>query len=175
MYNNISDIEVVNYIKDIILLYLNAPEEFYNTRSRKTEILKVKQYASYFSKRHTSLSLSQIAEIFNFKNHTSVIKLIQKLDGLSSYDKETKNDFKEIENIIKFKGLSKNDRVNFEEFYYVNMNNFKSVKTNPDRAIIFVGYSDEEINKITSALQEIREHRNTNKYILEPIIIPENE
>lgn len=169
MYSNITDMEVVKYIKEIVLVYLNAPEEFYTRKTRKTEVLKVKQYASYLAKRHTSLSLMNIAKIFNFKNHTSVIKLIQKLDGLSVFDKETKNDFKELENIIKFRGLSKNDRVKFEEFYYINMDNFKTIKETPERAILFVGYSSEEIQEMTQTLLEIREHNNTKKYILEKL------
>jgi hypothetical protein len=163
-----SDLEVVKYIKEIVLLYLNAPEEFYTRRSRKPEVLKVKQYATYFSKRHTSLSLVKISEIFEFKHHSSVLKLITKLEGLSLYDKETKEDLKELENIIKFKGLSKNNRVKFDDFYYINMDNFKTIKETENRAILFVGYSSEEIQEMTQTLLEIREHSNTKKYILEP-------
>jgi hypothetical protein len=167
--------EVVKYIKEIVLIYLKAPEDFYTRRTRKHDVLRVKQYASYFAKRHTSLPLEKIAKIFNFKSHTSVLKLIEKLDGLAVFDKETKNDFKEIEDIIKFKGLSKSDRVCFEEFYYVNMDNFKSIKETDERAIVFVGYTDEEIKDMTKTLLEIREHTNTKKYILEKIIPPEND
>jgi hypothetical protein len=50
MYNNLTEIEIVEYIKKIVLLYLEAPEEFYTKKSRKPEVLKVKQYACYFSK-----------------------------------------------------------------------------------------------------------------------------
>ena len=94
---------------------------------------------------------------------------------MAVFDKETKNDFKELEDIIKFKGLSKNDRVCFEEFYYVNMDNFKSIKETDDRAILFVGYTDEEIQEITKTLFEIRQHNNTKKFILEPLKNPKND
>jgi len=172
MYSNITDIEVVKFIKEIVLIYLNAPEEYYTKTTRKHEVLKVKHYASYFVKRHTSLPLIKIAELFNFKNHTSVITLIKKIDGLAIFDKETKHDIKEIENIIKFKGLSKNDRVCFGDFYYINMDNFKSLKETDERAILFVGYSNEEIQQMTKTSLEIRQHKNTKKYILEKLINP---
>lgn len=175
MYDNITDMEVVKYIKEIILIYLDAPADFYTRKTRKLEVIKVKQYATYFAKRHTSLPLEKIAKIFNFKNHTSVISLIKKLDGLAVFDKEVKTDFKELESIIKFKGLSKNDRVKFEEFYYINMDNFKTIKETPERAILFVGYSSEEIQEMTKTLLEIREHNNTKKYILEKITPPDND
>ena len=55
------------------------------------------------------------------------------------------------------------------------MDNFKSLKETDQRAIIFVGYSNEEIQEMTQTLLEIRQHKNTKKYILEKLIIPEND
>lgn len=167
MYDNITDIEIVEYIKKIVAIYLNVSEDTYNLRTRKHEILKVKQYACYFAKRHTALANEKLAKLFNFKNHSSVISLVKKIEGYATFDKTAKLELKEIENIIRLKGLSKNERVNFSKYYYINMNDFKSVRENPERAIVFIGYSNDEIIDLLKAQTEIREHSNTQKFIIE--------
>jgi hypothetical protein len=167
MKDNITDNEIVEFIKQIILIYLNAPADYYEKKTRKHEILKVKQYACYFSKRHTALSHKVIAEHFNLKNHSSVISLVKKIDGYALWDKQTKRELAEIETIIKLRGLSKNARIDFEKEYYINMNNFKSVRETPERAIVFIGYDDKEIIELLQTNTEIRKHSNTAKFILE--------
>ena len=67
--------------------------------------------------------------------------LIKKIEDIATYDRETRRELKELDEIIKFKGLSKNERINCEEFYFINMDNFKTLRENSDKAIIFIGYS----------------------------------
>jgi hypothetical protein len=167
MSDNLTDIEVVEFIKQIVLIYLNAPADYFERKTRKHEVLKVKQYACYFTKRHTALSNKTIAEMFNLKNHSSIISLIKKIDGYALWDKQTKRELSEIETIIKLRGLSKNERIDFEKQYFINMNNFKSVRETPERAIIFIGYEDNEIIELLNQTPEIRQHSNTAKFILE--------
>jgi hypothetical protein len=167
MRDNITENEVVEYIKKIVLIYLNAPEDYFTRKTRKHEVLKVKQYACYFSKRHTSLSNQVIADAFRLKNHSSIISLMKKIEGYALWDKQTKRELQEIETIIKLRGLSKNERVDFDKHYYINMNNFKSVKDTPERAIVFIGYDDEEIIELLQNSPSIRSHSNTAKFILE--------
>ena len=167
MYNNTTEYEIVEYIKKIVLLYFEAPEEYYTRKTRKSEVLKVKQYGCYFCKKHTSLSNQVIAELFCLKNHSSIIKAIKKLDDLATFDKQTKQELKQINEIIKLKGLSKSYRVNFDKYYYINMNNFKSVRETPERAIIFVGYEDEEIINLLSNPTTIKTHIHTKKFLIE--------
>jgi hypothetical protein len=167
--NNITDYEVVEFIKQIVLIYLDAPKDSYERRTRKTEILKVRQYAEYFVKRHTALSNKKIALLFNQKNHSSVINVVNRIEGYSTWDKTTKKELNEIETIIKLKGLSKNNRFDINSHYYIDMNNCKSIKHSTDKAIVFVGYTDDEIFEIMKSKPEIRNHQNTAKFILERI------
>lgn len=167
MRDNLTENEVVEYIKKIVSIYLNEPEEYFTFKTRKPDVLKVRQYACYFSKRHTSLSNKAIADAFNLKCHSSIISLIKKIEGYAVWDKQTKLELKEIENIIKLKGLSKNSRVDFDKHYYINMNEFKSVRDNPEKAIVFIGYNDEEIIELLQNRPIIRNHSNTAKFILE--------
>jgi hypothetical protein len=55
------------------------------------------------------------------------------------------------------------------------MNNFTSLRENSEKSVIFVGYSDEEIEKVKKILDlpedniEVRKHKNTSKFIIEPL------
>jgi hypothetical protein len=104
--------------------------------------------------------------MFGLKNHSSIILLVKKIEDIASYDREVRREIKELDEIIKFKGLSKNERINFDEFYYINLDNFKSIRDNSERAVIFVGYSDDEIESLLPNLP-IRKHNDTKKFILE--------
>ena len=165
--DKISDIEIVEYIKQIILMYFNEDKNCFESKSRKYSNLKIKQYACYFSKKHTALSNQQIADFFKYKNHSSIISLTKKLNGYSLYNKSFKKEFEELETIIKLKGLSKNNRINFNKYYYINLNNCKSTKETSERAIVFIGYTNIEIINLLNKQIEIKDHINTSKFILE--------
>jgi hypothetical protein len=171
MYSNISENEAVEYIKQIVLIYFDAPENYYETKTRKHEVLKIKQFACYFAKRHTCLPNQVLAEMFNFKNHSSVISLVRKIDNCALFDKNWKRELKEIETIIRLKGLTKDLKIDFDKHYYINMNDFKSVRENFEKAIVFVGYTDEEIFEFLKNKREskfpIVNHTHTKKYILQ--------
>lgn len=164
--NNLSEIEIADLIKQIVCIYFQAPQDVFTRKTRKSEYIKVKHTCCYLIKRHTSLSSREVGEMFKLKNHSSIILLIKKIDDIATFDRETRRELKELDEIIKFKGLAKNERINFEQFYFINMDNFKSIRETPERAILFVGYSDDEIRQINGEI-EIREHKNTKKFILE--------
>ena len=92
---------------------------------------------------------------------------MKKIEGYATYDRLTKHELKEINEVIKLKGLSKSNRIDFEKYYYINMNNFKSVREAPERAIIFIGYDDAEIINLLSDTANIKTHLHTKKFLIE--------
>jgi hypothetical protein len=164
--NKLSEREVAELIKEIVCIYFQAPYDVFSRRTRKSEYIKIKHTCCYLIKRHTTLSANDVCKMFGLKNHSSIILLVKKIENLASYDREVRKELKELDEIIKFKGLSKNERINFEEFYFINMDNFKTLRENSEKAIIFIGYSDEEIKSIVGEVT-LREHKNTKKFILE--------
>lgn len=161
-----TEIEVADLITEIVCNYYNAPEDIFTRKTRKREYIKIRHLICYLVKRHTSLYNQQVARKFNLKNHSSIILLIRKIEGEMMFDKTMKAEVKEIEAMIKMKGLSKEGRIKEEEFYHVNMDNFISFREDKERAIIFVGYSEEEIIKLIGEKQ-LRHHEGTRKFILE--------
>lgn len=168
----ITDLEVVTFIKQIVAIYFNDEMDVYERKTRKTEVIKIKHLALYFSQLHTSLNYVTLAKIFQLKNHASVSTTIKKIDTLLSWDRLTKKEVSEIETVIRLKGLAKGFRVDLHKYYFINMDSIKSVRESAERAILFVGYTDDEIEYFLPTPNiEIREHKNTKKYILEPLKI----
>jgi hypothetical protein len=163
---DLSEENVAELIKQIVGIYYNAPEDCFSKKTRKREYIKIKHLACYMTKKHTTLSQKRIGQIYNLKNHSSVVLLIKKIDGESEFDRQLKDEMNEIGQIIQLKGLSKEGRINEEKHYHINMDNFISVRQNSEKAIIYVGYSGEEIRELHKE-EELRIHTATRKFILE--------
>lgn len=162
----ITENDIVKFVKQICAMYFNVDEKVYESRCRKAELIKVKHYAMYFCQKHTNLTYVRIAEIFNAKSHSSVHTTISKIDGLLDWDKITRREVNDIETIIRLRGLAKGLRIDLQKHYFINMDSMKTVREHSERAVIFVGYSDKEIMDILGEV-EIRDHVNSKKYILE--------
>lgn len=166
----ISDLEVVTFIKQIVAIYFDSDDDVYERKTRTPDVIKIKHLALYFSQLHTTLNYVTLADIFKLKNHGSVSTTIKKIDTLLTWDRLTKKEVSEIETVIRLKGLAKGFRVDLQKYYFINMDTLKSVRENAEKAILFVGYTDEEIEDLLPTSNvEIREHKNTKKYILEPL------
>ncbi len=163
---DLSEVNIADLIRQIIAIYYDAPEDCFTRKTRKREYIKIKHLGCYMTKKHTNLSQKKIAEIYNLKNHSSVVLLIKKIDGEAEYDKQLKAEMKEISQIIKIRGLSKEGRVSEEKHYHINMDDFISVKESSEKAIIYVGYSEQEIMDLHGE-EKIRIHKGTRKFILE--------
>lgn len=167
---DIDDYNVIEFIKELVRIYFNAPQGIYERKTRKPELLQVKQYAAYFVTRHTcTLNQKDIADVFKFKNHGSISHICSKIELELEWDKSTKKIVNDIESLIKLKGKAIGARVDLENYYYINMDNFASIRENSERAVIFVGYSDDEIKDFASrnGMTTVRKHKSTKKYILE--------
>lgn len=162
----LSEVSVAELIKQIVSIYYDAPEDCFTRKTRKREYIKIKHLACYMTKKHTSLAQKRIAEIYNLKDHSSIVLLIKKIDGEAEFDKELKHEMRELDSIIKIRGLSKEGRFSEEKHYHINMDNFISVRENSNRAIIYVGYSEEEIKELHGE-EKVRIHTGTRKFILE--------
>ncbi len=73
--NNLSEKEIAELIKQIVCIYFQAPEDVFTRLTRKSQYIKIKHTCCYLIKRHTALSSREVGQMFNLKNHSSVILL----------------------------------------------------------------------------------------------------
>ena len=72
-------------------------ESILHTKSRKREIVQVRQVAMYLAKKHTDTSTSKIGYLIGKRDHATVIHACKIMKDLVEVDKDIKADIEEIE------------------------------------------------------------------------------
>lgn len=94
----------INDIYDFISDYKQIPIDILNKKTRKREIVKVRQMAMFYSKLLTQESLQDIGKIIGHKDHATVIHACKTINNLI----ETKDKLiiKDIENLNEYFGIA---------------------------------------------------------------------
>ncbi len=72
-------------------------ESVLHTKSRKREIVQVRQIAMYLAKKHTDISTSKIGHLIGNRDHATVLHACKIVKDLAGVDKVVKSDIEEIE------------------------------------------------------------------------------
>lgn len=141
---------IINYIKQLICAYYELDSNVYSSRRRDTDTLKAKHTAMYMVKKNTKLKLTEIGNIFGY-DHATVIHVEKKFNNYIEYDRNFKKDMDEIQSIIENKRLEISNKFDLSDektYYYIHMDDFKSVKLSGNKAIIFVNFDDYDMNNL---------------------------
>ena len=123
-------------------------------------------------KKYTNnVTLGVIAKKFGNKNHATIIHAIKKIDGYIQFDKKEKKKIAEIEKVVKFKTNAILNNVDiFKSYYYIDLANFYSIKMKNNKSVLLVGFENDEFEDFVNSIknvEEVKEHNETGKYILE--------
>lgn len=77
--------------------YYGVDKESINTRSRKREVVLVRQVAMYFSKKYLDLSTSKIGQHIGNRDHATVLHACKTITNLAETDKQFRNELNEID------------------------------------------------------------------------------
>ena len=83
--------------------HYNLDESAIHTKTRKREIVQVRQIAMYLAKKHTDHSSSKIGQLIGNRDHATVLHACKMIKGLIDVDKSFKVEIDEIESAIKQK------------------------------------------------------------------------
>ena len=72
-------------------------ESVLHTKTRKREIVQVRQIAMFLAKKHTEYSASKIGHLIGNRDHATVLHACKIVKDLVEVDKEAKADIEEIE------------------------------------------------------------------------------
>ena len=75
-------------------------EEIYG-KSRKANIVLVRQLSMYLAQQHTKLTISKIGTLVGGRNHATVIHSVKTIEDRMKVDKEFRKTVAELENKIK--------------------------------------------------------------------------
>jgi hypothetical protein len=169
---------LINFCKEIICKYYGKEITYLDTPSRKHEFVKVRQVCMYMIRKTLKIGFTKIGIEFN-KDHATIIHAVKKIEGFLEYDKELQKEINDLDKILKLKSNANINNIDLEkDFYYIDMNNCNTIKLTPQKSIIFVGFSKEEIENMSLIdlkdnfqwlikPENVTEHFNTALYILE--------
>ncbi len=93
-------------VEDIIQKVCNhydMEESAIHTKSRKREVVQVRQVAMYLAKKYTDASSSKIGQLIGNKDHATVLHALKMVKDQMEVDKAFKMDLEEIESMLKRK------------------------------------------------------------------------
>lgn len=95
-------VTIENIISKVCEHY-NIDESAIHTKTRKREIVQVRQIAMFLAKRHTDSSASKIGQLIGKRDHATVLHACKTIKDLIEVDKNFKTEIEEIEASIKRK------------------------------------------------------------------------
>ena len=103
MPNTLLDEQKVDIILSTIVAYSNTPRYLIISPTRKREVCELRQIAMEIIKKNTSLMLKSIGNVFNGRDHSSVISAINKVNDLFETDKKFKEKYLSIQHELSSK------------------------------------------------------------------------
>jgi chromosomal replication initiator protein len=88
--------EIIKKVSDYYGIEVNA----INTRSRKREVVLVRQIAMYLAKKHLDMSTSKIGMYVGNRDHATVLHACKTITNLYDTDKQFRTELNEIENLL---------------------------------------------------------------------------
>lgn len=168
--NQVTQNKLMDFILKLVQNYYDVDEDYYKRKTRRYEILFPRQVAIYLIRKNTKLSLNSIGEKFE-KNHATIINAIKRISGFMQVDKKVKTQVNDIQQTISLKSESALNGYNLHElFYYIDLNNFESLRMGENKSILLTGFSEQELEQLKNVfvgVEEFRKHNNTGMYILE--------
>lgn len=90
----------VNDIIDKVCGYFHVDSSVMHSKTRKREVVQVRQVAMYLAKKHTDTSLSKIGQLIGDRDHATVLHACKIVRDLVEVDKDFCAEIKEIENSL---------------------------------------------------------------------------
>ncbi len=84
-----------------VCAHYNLDERSIHTKTRKREIVQVRQIAMYLAKKHTDHSSSKIGQLIGNRDHATVLHACKMVKDLVDVDKSFKTELEEIEKSIR--------------------------------------------------------------------------
>lgn len=166
----IEDKKKIRYIKKTVSEFLEVDEsEFYN-KSKRREIVTMKQVSSFFMRRYVkNISYKIIGKQFNNLNYATILYGVRKVYDLIDSDKKFKAQIEKMnveinEYISVLNGTNPSNEM-------IDLNDIDMMDISKEKKVIFVGFSDMELSNYKHYFnaKEISKFDNTGLYLYKPL------
>lgn len=150
--------------------YLLDSDYVFN-KTRKREYVWARQIGMYIISKHSKINLSDIGRMYK-KDHATVIHARKVINEQMDVAKHTKQEVKSIENKILTKyNIYRKKPKSDGQFYYINFNNYTSIRFTDNKGMILTGFNESDIQKFVEFFNlekhDRMKHKKTGHYILE--------
>lgn len=134
---------IIEAIKLIVCNYYEQDPIVFIQKSRKRELLHVVHSAIYFIDKNMRIGPTELSTVFGY-DHATIIYIIRKTKNLLDIDKNMRLEYEEIQSTIVASDLQEKSA----ERYYIDLNNCVSMKNGNNRAVVFSGFNDDDLDNI---------------------------
>lgn len=165
----------MDLITNVICGYYKLPNTILKSKSRKRNVIVAKQFIVLFSKKFLpNITMREIADYFGFANHCNILYSLKAIESLIQTNNQFKHDFDELDKLLQINNISIELGKDIDEIcYYIDLNNIVTAKATDGKAIVFSGFSKDEVLEALSLIPSMitvkkpRKHKETKLYILE--------
>jgi hypothetical protein len=168
--------KTIAYIKRYVAKMMDLDIEEYENKSRRREIVTMKQVASYFIRKYIkNISYAVIGQQFNNLDHATILYGIRKVHDLMDSDKNFKNMIEKMNIEIRAYVVSINDTNIYKTI--IDLNNLDMLDVSKEKKVIFVGFSNIEMNAYQDFFKanEIKKFENTGLYLCEIVNVEKKQ
>lgn len=165
--------KVIDLIKTVVAGYYETPITAYKSRSRKRNVITIKQVSVYFIRKFLpKLTLSYIGEQMGY-NHATVLHCVKSINNLVETDKQTRIDIDNISKNLKMQDDVSLVESDINDYYYINLSTCHSLKLPDEKDMVLVGWSEREVETLIDLMgynkRNIKQnrHKNTGLFLLE--------
>lgn len=148
--------DVLVKIKEIVSDYFNVDYKFYAIKTRKREVIEIKHWSMFYIYTHYNMSEYEVAERFGFINHSTFASAYRKIKGWLSTNSTIEKQYwfdiclligsNSFINDYNEKNASRKTLMQ-DSKVIISVKKFDILLENPEKGIIFVGHSDEEVEQ----------------------------
>ena len=96
----------IDDIINVVCKHFDLESSAIHTKSRKREVVQVRQVAMYLAKTHTDFSTSKIGKFIGNKDHATVLHACKTVKGQCEVDKSFRSDLENIETLLKKRNIN---------------------------------------------------------------------
>ena len=159
----------IDFIKEIVSAYYKQQITDYDRKSRNREVIKLKYTTIWLVLKNVKIPLTELGKLFNY-DHATIIHANKQINNYLFFDTDLKKELSELTALIEHRLTVVEGKLNLnEDYHYFNLNDCLVAKHGLGKAIVFTGYTEEEVYRALNILgvsEKLIQFNNTNMYLI---------
>lgn len=166
---------ICELVKMIVSSYYQLPISAYDSKSRKRQVIKMKQSSVYFIRKLLpKATLIYIGSQMKY-DHATVLHCLKCISNLLETDVETRVDIQQLQKNLEIETDSfRIDGNANKEYHYINLDECSSFKFDDKRGVVLSNFDETQLKEFETFINDFYKlqperynHKNTGLFIVE--------